>query len=445
MKQISFLLILASCVLAWSETGVVFELNSSKIDSLLKNGSQSMGSVEIIDTPIACIDLNTNGILKIPGVSFPKSAFSIESRFYLREYYKEDPFISEILASFDRNGTEGIDFRVGGGYNYPLRIDDGYDSLNDWIRPDYLTKIQRATLSKCIGEFALGTGTIGYWKEVYTDRGVCTNTWTHMVATWDGQVMKIYLNGREAIDEWRTIGKALPSFVKDTSTLYFGSENTQGLRHFNGKIEFVRIYNKALSSTEIRDQYIKTFKTATCPKEIIIDSPKSGKVITGTTRFKFSVSDSNGCSLKGSVSKYHIDFCTNPEFSQDVHSYECNDTDIAMKDLIKNDSIDKGVCFFRIRADFLISGLMKKLSDSPAEASSALQPAFFPDQPLSMKIPSNHVNQRENSKFNYFVIYDILGRKVKSNFTKNGLQCDIKSGIYLIKSNNKKMVKTYIQ
>ncbi|CEJ68190.1 Endo-beta-N-acetylglucosaminidase H precursor [Chryseobacterium oranimense G311] len=70
------------------------------------------------------------------------------------------------------------------------------------------------------------------------------NTWYHVAATYDGSTMKIYING-----------------VLDASKSQTGSVNSNGVfnvgylyntsRNFNGKVDEVRVWKRALSQTEI--------------------------------------------------------------------------------------------------------------------------------------------------------------------------------------------------
>lgn len=76
-----------------------------------------------------------------------------------------------------------------------------------------------------------------------------TNQWTHAVYTWDGATTKVYLND---------------SFDASTATQFFSIFNTIGtdsydlLETFEGALDDVRIYNRALSAEEIQNLYLAT-------------------------------------------------------------------------------------------------------------------------------------------------------------------------------------------
>lgn len=70
------------------------------------------------------------------------------------------------------------------------------------------------------------------------------NTWYHVAATYDGTAMKIYING--ALDASRSqTGSVNSNGAFNVGYLY----NTS--RNFNGKVDEVRVWKRALSQTEI--------------------------------------------------------------------------------------------------------------------------------------------------------------------------------------------------
>jgi hypothetical protein len=75
------------------------------------------------------------------------------------------------------------------------------------------------------------------------------NQWYHVVATWNGSTIKIFLNGKEAASINNAAG--VPD---DTGTLTsIGAWLGDGNRWFNGTIDEVRILNKTLTQEEILD------------------------------------------------------------------------------------------------------------------------------------------------------------------------------------------------
>jgi hypothetical protein len=73
------------------------------------------------------------------------------------------------------------------------------------------------------------------------------NTWTHLAATYDGGSLRIFVNGSEVASPMPLTG----SMAASTSPLRIGGNALFGGEYFQGKIDEVRIYARALSPAEI--------------------------------------------------------------------------------------------------------------------------------------------------------------------------------------------------
>ena len=72
-------------------------------------------------------------------------------------------------------------------------------------------------------------------------------TWMHIAATWDGTTIKLFLNG---IQEGNTLSFSGP-IQTNSLPLAIGNQNTTDPRAYIGTLDDVRLYNYALSSTEV--------------------------------------------------------------------------------------------------------------------------------------------------------------------------------------------------
>jgi hypothetical protein len=72
------------------------------------------------------------------------------------------------------------------------------------------------------------------------------NTWSHLAATYEGTTLRLYVNGTLA--GTRTTTQAI---LSSTSPLRLGGNAVWG-EYFQGKIDEVRIYNRALSQTDVQ-------------------------------------------------------------------------------------------------------------------------------------------------------------------------------------------------
>jgi lysophospholipase L1-like esterase len=71
-------------------------------------------------------------------------------------------------------------------------------------------------------------------------------TWSHLAATYDGVVVRLYVDGAEVASQ--NLGSPLPT---SSDPLRIGGNNILG-QFFEGRLDEVRIYNRALTGTEIQ-------------------------------------------------------------------------------------------------------------------------------------------------------------------------------------------------
>ncbi len=77
---------------------------------------------------------------------------------------------------------------------------------------------------------------------------VPTDTWTHVAATFDGGVMRLFINGQESAS--LSVGNVIPS--KTTQPLLIGHTNENAATFFKGLIDEIELFNRALSAGEIQ-------------------------------------------------------------------------------------------------------------------------------------------------------------------------------------------------
>jgi fibronectin type 3 domain-containing protein len=94
------------------------------------------------------------------------------------------------------------------------------------------------------------------------------NTWTHLAVTYDGAMLRLYVNGAPAA------GRALTgAMVTSSSPLRIGGNAVWG-EYFKGLIDEVRVYNRALTSGEIAaDMAASVVPTDTPPSAPTVASP----------------------------------------------------------------------------------------------------------------------------------------------------------------------------
>lgn len=130
-------------------------------------------------------------------------------------------------------------------------------SMAAWVYPTLIAGKRRDIIFANPGYF-LGINATGYatsyvyvngaWVEAPQTTGttVSLNTWSHIAATWDGSSVITYVNGSPV----RTV--AASGTMGDPTVIRLGdAAGTLGTESFQGRIDDVKIWNRALSPTEV--------------------------------------------------------------------------------------------------------------------------------------------------------------------------------------------------
>jgi VCBS repeat-containing protein len=131
-------------------------------------------------------------------------------------------------------------------------------TLEAWVRPVTVSSYRTVVLKNVSGGFAYGliasdaaSLPAGYVRTTAdlnatgsTALGV--NVWTHLALTYDGTMLRLYVGGTQVAS------RALSgSMVVTTGALTIGG-NSLGIGYFQGLIDDVRVYNRALTPLEIQ-------------------------------------------------------------------------------------------------------------------------------------------------------------------------------------------------
>ncbi len=131
-------------------------------------------------------------------------------------------------------------------------------TLEAWVYPTASPTNWRAVLDKNVDGYYLmastGSGNRpgvgGTWvsgnQNTIAPSVLAVNAWTHMAATFDGTTVQMYINGALVASQAQTT-----ALTATTGTLQIGGDSYPG-EFFAGRIDEVRVYNRALSSAEIQ-------------------------------------------------------------------------------------------------------------------------------------------------------------------------------------------------
>jgi steroid delta-isomerase-like uncharacterized protein len=157
------------------------------------------------------------------------------------------------LGQFDVEGTitlaawiKADDFEINDG-----RI---LSKANEWGGNDHWWML--STISETSLRFRLKTDDGEDTATLISDPVLEAGVWAHVAATWDGSMMRIYKDGVEVASQEKggtavavdpTISVAIGSQPSDA----FASDPSRVVKFFDGLIDEVRIYNRALSAGEV--------------------------------------------------------------------------------------------------------------------------------------------------------------------------------------------------
>ncbi len=114
---------------------------------------------------------------------------------------------------------------------------------------------------------------------ILSNNAVSPDAWTHVAATSDGTTMKIYINGaQDTVTGTAPTGGIYASNANlHIGTWQYGSSNKDNF--FNGSIDEVKIYSRALSASEVLAEYNAGSSDTILPT-ISITSPTNGQTFT---------------------------------------------------------------------------------------------------------------------------------------------------------------------
>ncbi|MGB0851104.1 MAG: LamG-like jellyroll fold domain-containing protein [Bacteroidia bacterium] len=95
------------------------------------------------------------------------------------------------------------------------------------------------------------------WREALSTSTMALNKWHHVVGTYDGSTIKVYINGQ--LDGSFTYSGTIKTTTSNSLKIGSLSDPSQS-REFDGHIDEVRIWNITLSESQIRDRMCKRLK-----------------------------------------------------------------------------------------------------------------------------------------------------------------------------------------
>jgi hypothetical protein len=207
--------------------------------------------------------------------------------------YGGSPTPSTTVPLRDISNVRSLNFNGSSDYvNLPTGLMNGLTqwTVSGWVKADSLADNVSPFLGSnaANGLPAIRYKSGGYWQ-VYAWDGAAsiisdlrsnyapqTGVWYHLVVTFDGSTGKLYSNGVDVSSGGSFSALTLRS---DTTGVRIGGGATTSANAFDGLIDDVRIYNRALSAAEIRQ--LSSDEPATMLSENLDSIPGFTRSLTG--------------------------------------------------------------------------------------------------------------------------------------------------------------------
>ena len=172
-------------------------------------------------------------------------------------------------------------------------------TLEAWVDPTAVNSAWRDVIYKGDDNYYLeatstqggvpaGGGTIG---TTYGTSALAPNTWTHLAVTYDKAAVRLYVNGTQV----STVA-ATANLATAASPLAIGGDPLYG-QYFKGLIDEVRIYNVALSGSQIQTDMVTPVLPQVqdpVPPTVSISSPSAGAQVSDIVNVVADASDDVG-------------------------------------------------------------------------------------------------------------------------------------------------------
>ena len=221
----------------------------------------------------------TNGdvdfeISEIESITFGNPDLQIPTDYIA--YYSFQNDSQDETGNYNGAATDNVNFNVSdrfsnqnsaielNGSDAYIQVENNYEDLTNatwsiWLNPTVSNEYQ-AICSKWNGsggtgwlvsieneQYAIETPNNQYY---FQTGNVSLNTWTHLVISCDNEYVKFYIDGQLE----NTLEQVSPINNNGTSS-QIGKNNHPVNGFFNGKLDDIRIYNRALSDEEVQALY----------------------------------------------------------------------------------------------------------------------------------------------------------------------------------------------
>ena len=306
----------------WFKDGVAIADATNSLLPLSNLQSNQVGYYSVTVTNLCGSAASSNALLSIPGVPLPWQWQGLVAYYPFNGNANDESAngnngtVNGAVLTQNRLGASNSAYSFNGSNSVitfsspPLTQVDNW-TLSAWVNPASLSQDRLAVMvgfdNGITGDgygfgFAGNSTWIGTFPEVawissgYSVPG--TNRWYHVVMLRQAGTTKFFVDGTQAPNTSSTTPKPPSSFR-------IGSQN--GIRYFNGQVDDVRIYDRALSTNEVAQLY--AFE-ADLP---VITAQPQGKIVSqgGPVSFAVAATAQNPLTFQWSKDGIPISTATN--------------------------------------------------------------------------------------------------------------------------------------
>jgi len=178
-------------------------------------------------------------------------------------------------------------------------------TLEAWVYPTATPTGWRAVIDKNVDGYYLMASTdvgnrpsvggtwVGGNQNTIGPSVLAANVWTHLAATFDGATVRLFVNGVQVASQAQTT-----ALTNTTGTLQLGGDSYPN-EFFAGRIDEVRIYNRALGTAEIQNDMNTAVGGTppppdTIPPSVTLTGPAGGSTVTGLVTVSANATDNSG-------------------------------------------------------------------------------------------------------------------------------------------------------
>jgi Concanavalin A-like lectin/glucanases superfamily/Domain of unknown function (DUF1929)/Bacterial Ig domain/Glyoxal oxidase N-terminus/Glucodextranase, domain B len=176
-------------------------------------------------------------------------------------------------------------------------------TLEAWVNPSTVDGAWRDVIYKGNDSYYLEAtssnggrpGAGGTFGTTYGTAALVANTWTHLAVTYDRVTLRLYVNGVQVSSL-----AATAAIATSTNPLQIGGDSIYG-QFFQGMIDEVRVYNRALTPPEIQNDVITPVGNGgtpppgdSGPPNVAITTPAPGSTVFGLFQVSADASDDVG-------------------------------------------------------------------------------------------------------------------------------------------------------